>query len=90
MASAQTNRLGPVVFRNTDAARHETLGMRAARIDQLGVDQSHLAHYPIPIASPEMARREQRLERRFGRSQVTSAERLAAWRQFSLSLRTDR
>ncbi|MEP7307366.1 MAG: hypothetical protein ABJA98_17795 [Acidobacteriota bacterium] len=82
MATMKSNRFAGVVFRNTDAAPPESLEMRAARIDQLGVDRSHFARYALPIASPEMARGEQRLERRFGRSDVTTAEKLEAWRHF--------
>jgi len=63
--------------------------MRAARIDRLCVDRSHFAHYPLPIASPEMARGEQRLARRFVRSEVTVADRLAAWRHFSRRPRSE-
>jgi hypothetical protein len=77
-----SNRFAGVVFRNADGVPQETLEMRAARIDQLGVDRSHFARYALPIASPEMARSEQRLERQFGRSNVTTAERLEAWRHF--------
>jgi|KBSMisStandDraft_5_1062788.scaffolds.fasta_scaffold139710_1 hypothetical protein len=82
MASTQSNRIGPVVVRKSDAVRQETTGMRAARIDQLSVDRSHFAHYPLPTPSPEMAKAEQRLERLFARNEVTQAERLAAWREF--------
>jgi hypothetical protein len=87
MAGTQSRGFAQVVFRNADATPKETLGMRAARIDQLSVDRSHFAHCPLPIPSPEMARCEQRLERRFGRSKVTAAERLQAWRRFVRSLR---
>ena len=80
MATMKSNRFAGVVFRNTDATAQESLEMRAARIDQLSVDRSHFARYALPIASPEMARSEQRLERRFGRSDVTTSERLEAWR----------
>jgi hypothetical protein len=82
MASTQSSRIGPVVFRKSDVTPQETIGMRAARIDQLSVDRSHFAHYPLPTPSPEMAKAEQRLERLFARNDVTQADRLAAWRQF--------
>jgi hypothetical protein len=80
MATMKSSRFAGVVFRNTDATVQESLEMRAARIDQLSVDRSHFARYALPIASPEMARSEQRLERRFGRSDVTTSERLEALR----------
>lgn len=87
MAGSQSGSwAGTVVVQSPDGRRQETAGMRAARIDRLGVDRSHFARYPLPIASPEMARGEQRLARRFGRSEVTVAVRLAAWRQFSRRL----
>ena len=83
MATIKSNRFGGIVFRgHADGTSQESLEMRAARIDQLSVDRSHFARYAMPIASPEMARSEQRLERRYGRSEVTTAEKLEAWRHF--------
>ena len=90
MATMKSNRFAGVVFRNTDAAPEETLEMRAARIDKLSVDRSHFARYALPIVSPEMARSEQRIERQFGRSDVTTSERLEAWRHFLGSEHKDR
>jgi hypothetical protein len=86
----KSNRFGGVVLRHPEGAPQESLETRAARIDRLSVDRSHFARYAMPIQSPEMARSEQRLERRFGRSEVTTAERLEAWRHFVGNIQKER
>jgi hypothetical protein len=89
MASTKSIRVGPVVFQHTDAARQEASRMRAARIDALGVDRSHLLHYPLPIPSPEMVRGEQRVARWLERNEVTIADRLTAFRRFFAMMEKD-